>query len=627
MSTQLISVDVAQRRLRRLLLAGAVIATIWVVLPIYFLVVNAWSSQDAVNAFPKAFVPEMNHESLSFLLGFDGVLSSLVNSLIVAAITMIFSIGLGAPAGYALARYEFRGKGTFRLLILLTRAFPLPLLALPLTVLYIRLGVDDTLVGLALVHTMLALPFAVLITFSLFSGVPTELEEAAWVFGCTKVQAFRRVVLPIALPGLAASAIFAFVISWNEVFASSVLMIQNRTLTAFLLQNLDVSPMHMKFAGGALLVLPAATFMFLIRKHLFAMWGISNRLLMANIAIQNVTKSFGSYDALKGIGLAVADQEFLVLLGASGCGKSTLLRIIAGLETADVGEVHVGGERIDQLQAKDRRLAMVFQNYAVFPHLTVFENIAFGLRMQKRPQEVVAAKVNQVARMVHLEALLDRYSGQLSGGQRQRVALARALAVEPRVMLMDEPLSNLDALLRLEMRAELKSILAASKTTTIYVTHDQVEAMSLADRIAVMHQGVIVQCDTPLEIYRNPVNTFVAGFIGNPPMNFIPAHAVQDGIFEARGLRLQGPLGHRELLLGIRPEDMQVGDAGFTCQADLIEPLGPNVLVTDVQDSAVFRAALSSTTTVSKGQSIFLQPDLERVRWFTPEGQSVESVS
>ncbi|MDN5250276.1 carbohydrate ABC transporter permease [Betaproteobacteria bacterium LSUCC0117] len=277
MSTQLITIGVAQRRLRRLLLVGAAIATVWVLLPIYFLVVNAWSSQEAVNAFPKAFAPEMNHESLSFLLGFDGVLSSLVNSLIVAAITMVFSIGLGAPAGYALARYEFRGKGLFRLLILLTRAFPLPLLALPLTVLYIRLGVDDTLVGLALVHTMLALPFAVLITFSLFSGVPTELEEAAWVFGCTKVQAFRRVVLPIALPGLAASAIFAFVISWNEVFASSVLMIQNRTLTAFLLQNLDVSPMHMKFAGGALLVLPAATFMFLIRKHLFAMWGISNR--------------------------------------------------------------------------------------------------------------------------------------------------------------------------------------------------------------------------------------------------------------------------------------------------------------------------------------------------------------
>ena len=277
MSTKAVSTEVAQKRLRRVLIVGAAIATVWVLLPIYLLFVNAWSSQDVVNAFPKSFLPEMNHESLSFLLGFDGVLSSLVNSLIVAMITMVFSIGLGAPAGYALARYDFRGKSTFRLLILLTRAFPLPLLALPLTVLYIQLGVDDTLVGLALVHTMLALPFAVLITFSLFSGVPTELEEAAWVFGCTKVEAFRRVVLPIALPGLAASAIFAFVISWNEVFASSVLMIQNRTLTAFLLQNLDVSPMHMKFAGGALLVLPAATFMFLIRKHLFAMWGISNR--------------------------------------------------------------------------------------------------------------------------------------------------------------------------------------------------------------------------------------------------------------------------------------------------------------------------------------------------------------
>ena len=277
MSTQLITIGVAQRRLRRLLLVGAAIATVWVLLPIYFLVVNAWSSQEAVNAFPKAFAPEMNHESLSFLLGFDGVLSSLVNSLIVAAITMVFSIGLGAPAGYALARYEFRGKGLFRLLILLTRAFPLPLLALPLTVLYIRLGVDDTLVGLALVHTMLALPFAVLITFSLFSGVPTELEEAAWVFGCTKVQAFRRVVLPIALPGLAASAIFAFVISWNEVFASSVLMIQNRTLTAFLLQNLDTSPLHLKFAGGFILVVPALIFIFAVRKYLFAMWGIANR--------------------------------------------------------------------------------------------------------------------------------------------------------------------------------------------------------------------------------------------------------------------------------------------------------------------------------------------------------------
>jgi multiple sugar transport system permease protein len=211
------------------------------------------------------------------LLEFEGVISALLNSLAVAAMTMVASIGLGAPAGYAIARYEFRGKTAFRMLIMLTRAFPLPLLALPLAVLFIRSGMDDTLWGLAMVHTMLALPFAVLITYSLFSGVPVELEEAAWVFGCNKWQAFMRVVLPLAAPGLAASAVFAFVISWNEVFAAAVLTIENRTLTAFLLQSLNTSPVYLKFAGGALLVVPAAIFMFLIRKHLFAMWGISNR--------------------------------------------------------------------------------------------------------------------------------------------------------------------------------------------------------------------------------------------------------------------------------------------------------------------------------------------------------------
>jgi multiple sugar transport system permease protein len=272
-----ITLEQAQRRTRRVLLVGAAAATLWVLLPLYFLLVNAFSSPEAVSQFPKAYWPEGNTESLAFLLGFQGVISALVNSLAVAAMTMVVSIGLGAPAGYAIARYEFRGKTAFRMLIMLTRAFPLPLLALPLAVLFIRSGVDDTLWGLAMVHTMLALPFAVLITYSLFSGVPVELEEAAWVFGCNKWQAFRRVVLPLAAPGLAASAVFAFVISWNEVFAAAVLTIENRTLTAFLLQSLNTSPVYLKFAGGALLVVPAAIFMFLIRKHLFAMWGISNR--------------------------------------------------------------------------------------------------------------------------------------------------------------------------------------------------------------------------------------------------------------------------------------------------------------------------------------------------------------
>jgi multiple sugar transport system permease protein len=277
MSRAVLTLAQRQRRTRWILITGASLVSLWVALPIYFLLANALSTPEAVNAFPKNWIPQVDMGSIQYLLAYDGVLKSLINSLAVAFMTMVGAITLGAPAGYALARYEFKGKGAFRMLIMLTRAFPLPLLALPLTVYFIRLGIDDSLIGLALIHTMLALPFSVLITYSLFSGIPVELEEAAWVFGCNKLQAFRRVVLPLAFPGMVASAIFAFIISWNEVFAASVLTVQNRTLTALLLQSLDYAPLHLKFAGAALLVLPAAVFMFLIRKHMFAMWGISNR--------------------------------------------------------------------------------------------------------------------------------------------------------------------------------------------------------------------------------------------------------------------------------------------------------------------------------------------------------------
>ena len=219
----------------------------------------------------------MDFGSLEFFLNFYGMLDALVNSLLVASLTMVLSIAIGAPAGYALSRFDFVGKQVFRVVILLTRAFPLPLLALPLAVLFIRVGLDDSVVGLSMIHTTLALPFAVLITFSLFSGIPRELEEAAWTLGCTRLQAFTNVVLPLIIPGITASAIFAFVISWNEVFAAAVLTIENRTLTAFLLQNLDTAPLHLKFAGGFILVVPALIFIYAVRKYLFAMWGIANR--------------------------------------------------------------------------------------------------------------------------------------------------------------------------------------------------------------------------------------------------------------------------------------------------------------------------------------------------------------
>ncbi|MDB4855018.1 ABC transporter ATP-binding protein [Planktomarina temperata] len=343
---------------------------------------------------------------------------------------------------------------------------------------------------------------------------------------------------------------------------------------------------------------------------------------MAEIQIKNVEKWFGSYQALKSIDLTISDQEFMVLLGASGCGKTTLLRIIAGLETASQGEVWINDRRIDHLAPKDRGIAMVFQNYAVFPHLTVFENIGFGLRMQRRPNHEVKARVERNAELMHIEELLGRYSGELSGGQRQRVAVARALAMEPDVILMDEPLSNLDALLRLEMRAELKGVLAESKTTAMYVTHDQVEAMSLADRISVMHQGRIIQAADPLSVYRDPAERFVGSFIGNPPMNFLPATPEGGGKWRVAGQSYAGPkTDHTALDFAIRPEDLQPSAAGLAAVVKVVEPLGAHVLVTCAIDGQMFRAVLDSDTKLAAGETITLQPNAGRIRWFDPQSQ------
>jgi multiple sugar transport system ATP-binding protein len=341
---------------------------------------------------------------------------------------------------------------------------------------------------------------------------------------------------------------------------------------------------------------------------------------MARIDIRGVAKSFGQFQALHSIDLTVEDREFLVLLGASGCGKTTLLRIVAGLDSPTTGEVWIGERRVDRLPPRARGIAMVFQNYAVFPHLTVFENIAFGLRMARLPQAEVDRRVRRCAELMHIEQLLGRYSGQLSGGQRQRVAVARALAMEPDVILMDEPLSNLDALLRLEMRAELKGVLAESRTTTIYVTHDQVEAMSLADRIAVMNAGRIVQAGAPIEIYRNPAARFVGAFIGNPPMNFLAAERAGPNEWRVAGRTLPGPNGTaRRLDFAIRPEDVTIGPDGIPPEVRVVEPLGPHILVTADVEGTLFRALVDSDARVAPGDRLSLVPVPDRIRWFDPE--------
>lgn len=265
--------------LRRLVVWSGIVAfCAWVLVPIYLIALGAFGGRMGVFRWPKSLLPwETTLAAMQTFLAVEGVWAAAFNGALVASLTMFLSLLLGAPAGYALARYTFAGQNAFRMLVVLTRAFPLAILALPLTVTFIRTGLYDTAIGVALVHTALALPFAALVSSSLFMGIPKELEEAAWVFGCSGFQAFRKVVLPLALPGLAAAAIFAFVISWNEVFAASVLTVRNKTLTAYLLTVLAESPLHFRFAGGFLLILPSVVFIFAVRKYLFAMWGIANR--------------------------------------------------------------------------------------------------------------------------------------------------------------------------------------------------------------------------------------------------------------------------------------------------------------------------------------------------------------
>jgi multiple sugar transport system ATP-binding protein len=364
---------------------------------------------------------------------------------------------------------------------------------------------------------------------------------------------------------------------------------------------------------------------------------------MAEIQLRGVTKIFDrNVRAVDDVNLTIEDQEFMVLLGPSGCGKTTMMRMIAGLEYPEAGRVVIGNRDVTDLPPRKRDIAMVFQSYAVFPHLKVFDNIAFGLKMQKASKAEIRQRVEEAAGLVELSPYLDRYSAQLSGGQRQRVAVARAIVMRPSVLLMDEPLSNLDALLRLNFRAELKRLVAELKTTTIYVTHDQVEAMSLGDRIAVMREGRIVQCGTPMEVYEHPATEFVGGFLGSPPMNFLRGKVSREGSGDGQaqvtigGHTLPAPAaladrGNGEILVGIRAEnieatsaDQRTGDTGLVARTVVVEPLGPHVLVTAQIEDQLVKVMTGIDAPIKAGDDLWLRPITTKLRWFDPaSGQEI----
>ena len=328
---------------------------------------------------------------------------------------------------------------------------------------------------------------------------------------------------------------------------------------------------------------------------------------MASVELHNIHKAYGALTVIHDISLSIEDGEFIALVGPSGCGKSTLLRMIAGLEEITDGDVSIGGQVVNAMTPRERNIAMVFQSYALYPHMTVAENMGFNLKLSGETKQVIEQRVNEAARMLDLTKLLDRKPAQLSGGQRQRVAMGRAIVLNPAVFLFDEPLSNLDAKLRVQMRSEIKALHQKVQTTSIYVTHDQIEAMTLADRIVVLNQGKIEQQGTPIELYRKPANLFVAGFIGSPAMNFLDG--VIEGVDGAPAVRLKDstPIriaGERKVKagqsvkVGLRPEHLSLASAGspLTGQTLLVEPTG-------AQTHVLFDLAGEQVTAVVDGEA------------------------
>ena len=343
---------------------------------------------------------------------------------------------------------------------------------------------------------------------------------------------------------------------------------------------------------------------------------------MAEIRIDRVVKSFAGVAAVNDVSLTIEDGEFMVLLGPSGCGKTTLLRLIAGFEIADSGAISIGGKDVTNASPGRRDIAMVFQSYALFPHLRVYDNVAFGLRMHHVPKSDIESRVREAAELMGIEPFLTRYPSQLSGGQRQRVAVARALVMKPSVILMDEPLSNLDALLRLQMRAELKRLLQEIKTTTVYVTHDQVEALSMGDRTAVMRDGAVLQVAPTIEVYDRPSDVFVAQFIGNPPMNVLRGVVTDRGVeVEGHQLPMETLDGYRkgqDAAVGIRAENIEVhphqtADA-FEATVRVIEPLGSHLLLTLSLGAQTLKANVRTDFPVQAESKVWLRLDPDTIR-------------
>ena len=618
----------------------AVHLTLWgacalYLVPLLVMLLTSFKTPDDIRTGNLLSLPD-TFTVIGWLKAWDSVGAFFWNSVLITVPGVLISTFIGALNGYVLSMWRFRGSQLFFGALLFGCFLPFQVILLPMSFTLGKLGLANTTSGLVLVHVIYGLAFTTLFFRNYFVAIPDALVKAARLDGAGFFTIFLRIPVRRGVRQR------RFATDHRGPEQPGEHHHRGQGIQRRHGRGDDRRAAH---AGG----LRTGRQVLRARPHrrrrerLRRVADPGDERNMATLELRNLHKSYGSglADTLRDIRLKIDSGEFLILVGPSGCGKSTLMNCIAGLESITGGAILVDGQDISGMSPKDRDIAMVFQSYALYPTMSVRENIAFGLKIRKMPQAAIDEEVARVARLLQIEHLLERKPSQLSGGQQQRVAMGRALARRPKVYLFDEPLSNLDAKLRVEMRTELKLMHQRLKTTTVYVTHDQIEAMTLGDKVAVMKDGVIQQFGTPQQIYNDPANLFVASFIGSPPMNFIPLRLQRrdgrwTGLLDSGQDRIELPLSlepgleeGRELILGVRPEQIALGDGSaahdLRTEVEVLEPTGPDTLVFVTVNQVKVCCRLAPDVAPAAGSGMSLRFDPARVLLF--DAQSGERVA
>src|ERR1700759_5426740 len=572
----------------------------------------------------------------------------MLNTMFISLAATAISLFCGLLAGYALSRLKFPFAGALGTGIFITYLVPQTLLFIPLADIIRNFRLGDAPWALILTYPTFLIPFCTWLMMGYFKSIPKELEECARIDGAPRWKAMVYIIFPAAIPGILSAGIFAFTLSRDEfIYALGFLSSpEEKTVPVGVTSELirgDVFFWGQLMAGALLGSIPVAiVYSFFVEYYVSGITGsVKGGSDMARVAMRSLNKMYDEVHAVKDVNLDIRDKEFVVLVGPSGCGKTTTLRMVAGLESITSGRILIDDKVINELAPMDRDIAMVFQNYALYPHMSVYDNMAFGLKMRKFDRADIARRVREAADILGIRDLLQRKPRQLSGGQRQRVALGRAIVRHPQVFLFDEPLSNLDAKLRVQMRVELKKLHDRLGTTAIYVTHDQVEAMTLGDRVVVMKDGFVQQVGEPLELYNEPANRFVAGFIGSPAMNFLTVRVNRDNgaIWAANaGMQIKAPpeyanrLGRyvgQEVTLGIRPEDLHVASAadptelGFDVVIEVVEKLGSEILLDVAAGPDTMVASVEPNVRVNVHDRLRLAANPEGLHFFDSLSEAV----